>query len=153
MDATEFRACRVRAGLSVRKAAEELSVSASTIERWQTGAARIPADAADTIRALAGDAPLAPIVARALGHLYAVLERILGDDTPGNMPTLMTSSPAAAVAILMRLGREQHIAAYQAAEAKITAIMADIPDYPDRLTGNAEGAFWLGYYNHKAKDH
>ena len=49
MTAPEFRALRIRAGLSIRDAALELEVWPTTITRWEGGARGIQSWAADEL--------------------------------------------------------------------------------------------------------
>jgi len=56
MTGDEFRVARTQSGFSIRAAATYLGTTATTIQRWESGASRIPSEAADRITAESRDA-------------------------------------------------------------------------------------------------
>jgi transcriptional regulator with XRE-family HTH domain len=102
----EFREARHDCGLSVRGAASRLGVSASTIQRWEGGAAVIPSDAADRIRLAAarGDFFAAITTGMTTAEIRALAERLYdwADRFAGDDPWLPGNSPA------MRAAEELH---------------------------------------------
>ena len=156
MTGPEFREYRAAAGLSVRKAAETLSVAPATIQRWQMGESPIPSEAADRIRELAG--PMDPEHARArtIGRLIAVLQHIL--DAPGQRPRfpdtmhqIWAQSPAAATGQLIQMARTMALPRFRAWEREIEDLMNDLGSIPSRMTLPVQSSAWLGYYGRKSE--
>lgn len=148
MTGEEFKAARIRAGLSYRLAAEALGVSLSTVQRYEQSE-EVPVAASGHIRSVLERRQEPDAVASALGHLFALLEVAHGRPLPQSAWITVQAKPALAVNQAISLVRSKRPAQYRELEDAITATMAAIPAFPAQLTEEGMATFWLGFYHEK----
>lgn len=142
---TEFRAARVEAGLSFRKAATALGVNKSTIQRWESGESPIPAFAEVVIRDIGAAWPSA---GHALGRLTAAIETAFAI-TPTEVAQIATRPPLIAT-LIARLHQPESSDHLARLEPEVTELLARVPPtLPEHLPASQQAAFWVGYYQRR----
>lgn len=151
MTGRDFRGIRESAHLSIRKAAEKLKVSPSTIQRWQEDDAEIPYDAAVRITELAGG--LAPIMdtCHALGRLFGTLEKAFNQEMPYALLMQAEEMPATSLGLLLRQLRVEDPDRYRQFEPEIERLMRQIPNFPSYLGPAQHAEFMRGFYGRRAE--
>jgi len=147
--ADEFRAARHAAGLSVRKAAEYLGVSPSTIQRWEAAGA-VDDTAVSKLRAYWDASPDGHPGMYHLGRLLAQVEAVDRSRMLRRHLDHLQGTPARTLSLaLTAVARARPLET--AAEASIEAIAALIPaELPAHFVPEMEGPMWLGYYHERA---
>lgn len=155
MTPAEFRQLRHQAGLSYRKAASELGVARSTIQRWEAGDAAIPSTAADALRRIAyttaeHQEPNMTVAYR-LGRLVSLLEWVLDEESESYRLHIDTAPAQGLPPLVARAHQAAHTARRSQVQPLITDLMGTLPDIPAHLSERESGQYWLGYYHQRGE--
>ena|ERR1700690_552706 len=150
MNGSEFRAACATANLTIREAAEKLSVAKSTIQRWREDDAEIPEDKAQLVSDLATGEPRDHVAARQLGRLFAILERASREDVPRGVMSMVQGNPSAAMGQYLTTVRVKHPQAFARIDREIEEVMEPMPAQLPRLfDSELLGIFQIGYYHQR----
>lgn len=152
MNGSEFRELRLRAGWSIRVAADRVGVAPGTIVRWEALDSVVSSDAADRVRLASGSVSELHTVPYALGRIMRCCAEVWersGSELPADIYQSLPVRPADHLGQMLALARARSPHHYRAVEGEIEQHMQGIPPTgpPETLSLEQQGAIWLGYYH------